>query len=342
MTSTATHPPRSLPETWPDRLPLLVPLWAIVYVIAQLIWMVTGTTVRFSPTVAYPSWMLLGLALVALLAAGAAAGASHRDVLGPRSVTVTLAVTIPVLAVGMVGLPVHVVSWAAGAGVTDPVALAQQLLHATGVAVLAPTALVHRRRSRSLCIRCGQRHGPLGGGGPAAPPTAGRRTRVLAYVSLLGIVPWAATKTVWGLGHDFLGVSAQGWHATHAGAPPVIRVLAEHGIDITVLAAGVGAVLTLVLLHSRGRATTRWLLVPPAFIGGLGLTLYGVFLLAYAPLTGAGVLARPEVSAPFTSVSGVVWMIFFGGLVFGGLGGGLLIAAHSYAERTRPSCEVAR
>lgn len=43
--------------------------------------------------------------------------------------------------------------------------------------------------------------------------------------------------------------------------------------------------------------------------------------------------------AGFTA-TGSVWMIEFGGPAFAGLGLGLLMAARSYARRTRPRCVV--
>ncbi len=73
-------------------------------------------------------------------------------------------------------------------------------------------------------------------------------------------------------------------------------------------------------------------------LSAVGLSVYGVALLVYAPLSAAGVLPRMEASGAFTTGSGVTWMVALGGLAFGGLGFGLVAAARSYAARTRPVC----
>ncbi|MFI6800941.1 hypothetical protein [Streptosporangium canum] len=52
-----------------------------------------------------------------------------------------------------------------------------------------------------------------------------------------------------------------------------------------------------------------------------------------------GVVPAIKPIAGFTA-TGSVWMIEFGGPAFAGLGLGLLMAARSYARRTRPRCVV--
>ncbi|MEV6127402.1 hypothetical protein AB0M05_11335 [Streptomyces violaceusniger] len=69
--------------------------------------------------------------------------------------------------------------------------------------------------------------------------------------------------------------------------------------------------------------------------------MYGVVLVVYAPLSGAGVLPRITPDGAFTSSVGITWMVLFGGLAFAGLGFGLIAAARSYATRTRPVCAIA-
>jgi hypothetical protein len=92
---------------------------------------------------------------------------------------------------------------------------------------------------------------------------------------------------------------------------------------------------TLVL---AGRRVPRLLPLLPAWLTAVGLSVYGIFLLIFAPLTAVGVLPSPAIAPPFTTTSGITWMIEFGGLAFGGLGLGLVAAARSYATRTRPVC----
>ncbi|UQX04646.1 hypothetical protein [Streptomyces sp. RerS4] len=55
----------------------------------------------------------------------------------------------------------------------------------------------------------------------------------------------------------------------------------------------------------------------------------------------AGVLPEIKPDRPFTTSSGITWFAEFGGLAFGGLGIGLVVAARSYAARTRPVCASA-
>ncbi|WP_354645205.1 hypothetical protein [Kitasatospora camelliae] len=61
-------------------------------------------------------------------------------------------------------------------------------------------------------------------------------------------------------------------------------------------------------------------------------------LVIAAPLAAVGVLPEIKPSPPFTTGSGITWMVEFGGPAFAGLGIGLLVAARSYAARTRPVC----
>ena len=354
MTDPSTRPGTfALRRFWPDWAPLVAFSWAVVYALVQLLWVVSGTDVPWSPAATYPPWMLVLLAALALAAAAACVVVIRRaHDGGGRFVSVAMAISIPVFAAGMVSLPAHLVTVASGAGIDSIAALLQVLLSTAGVCLLVPTALAHRRRSRGECPRCGRRHSGDGALRHPAPAPADRRARIAVYLLLLGLAPWAVTKTVWVLGGDLLGVSAEGWRRANEHEPPAVRMLAEFGIDVTVLAAAAAVFLSSALLHMWGQAMPRWvpllggrrvprlLLLLPALLCGVGLSLYGSFLIVYAPLSGWGVLPVPEVAEPFTSVEGVTWMTFFGGLAFGGLGFGLLIGARSYLSRTRPWCDL--
>ncbi|MFJ2864435.1 hypothetical protein [Kitasatospora sp. NPDC087314] len=94
-------------------------------------------------------------------------------------------------------------------------------------------------------------------------------------------------------------------------------------------------------LFLSGRRVPRLLPLIPAWLTGIPLTMYGAVLTVMAPLMAVGVLPRSKPSPPFTSGSGTTWMVEFGGLAFGGLGIGLVVAARSYAARTRPVCSSA-
>ncbi|MFI7226349.1 hypothetical protein ACIBO5_24325 [Nonomuraea angiospora] len=166
------------------------------------------------------------------------------------------------------------------------------------------------------------------------------------YLLLCGLVPWAGVKTVWTLGGDVLGVNGEDWlRGVESDGDAVYQALAAVGIDLTVLAALLGVFLALGLVHRWGMVFPRWTLFlagrrVPAFLPlvpawGVGLCLggYGVVLLVLVPLSLAGVIARFAPPAPFTSSGDVTWMILFGGLAFGGLGGALLVGAWSYGRR---------
>ncbi|MFJ9647653.1 hypothetical protein [Streptomyces sp. NPDC101206] len=68
--------------------------------------------------------------------------------------------------------------------------------------------------------------------------------------------------------------------------------------------------------------------------------MYGVVLLTMAPMA-AGVLPEIKPDPPFTTSSGITWFAEFGGLAFGGPGISLIVAARSYAVRTRLVCTSA-
>nr|WP_202523352.1 hypothetical protein [Kitasatospora sp. SID7827] len=333
-------------------------MWAVADAATQLGWAAAGTTVPWTAHTAYPRAALLPLALAALLAGAAAVAAGTGwEERGGRyrrhAVTAVLLVTVPLYAAGSSGLPVHFVQLATLSGLESATGLAQVLLDTAGATLLILTALTRRRRHTGRCPRCGQPHpGPAGGElRHPAPTPPGRRTRTAAYLLLLGLLPWAGVKTVWTLGGDALGITAEAWAASAAdGTSGVTRALAELGVDVTVFAAAVGVLLLLGLLQRwgqtfprplpllGGRRVPRLLPLVPAWLTGAPLAMYGLVLTALAPLLATGALPAPSVTPPFTSTAGLLWMTEFGGLAFTGLGRGLLLAARSYAARTRPVC----
>ncbi|MEW2485313.1 hypothetical protein [Streptomyces sp. NPDC048411] len=325
----------------------------MLFAAVQVTWAASGTTVPWSPDVAYAPGVQLLLAALAVLAAGACL-ATTRTLARRGRVTVaaSLILAVPVFVMGMAGLPAYFVMLASFSGVESATGLAHTLLSAVGAALLILVAMSYRRRLRGRCPRCGHDHpgdfdGPLAHPGPSL---ASRRTRVTVYLLMGGLLPWAAVKTIWTLGGDAIGVTAQGWRESNAGASGVAKALASVGIDVTVLAAAAAVFLLLGLLHPWGQVFPRWtlflsgrrvprlLLLLPAWLCAVGLSVYGVVLLITAPLIGIGVLPKLEPSGAFTTSSGITWMVAFGGLAFGGLGFGLIAAARSYSARTRPAC----
>ncbi|MET9767649.1 hypothetical protein [Streptomyces sp. NPDC006415] len=341
---------------WPVWVPYAAAVWGLLFAAVQVTWAATGTTVPWSPDVAYAPAVLLLLAALAVVAAGACLAAG-RPLAGRGRVAVaaSLILTVPVFVMGMAGLPAYVVTLASFSGVESATGLVHTLSSAVGAALLILVALSGRRRLRGRCPRCGHAHaepfhGPLAHPGPSP---ASRRTRRTVHLLMCGILPWAGVKTIWTLGGDAIGVTAQGWREANAGASGVAKALESVGIDVTVLAAAAVVFLLLGLLYPWGQVFPRWTLflagrrVPrllpllPAWLCAVGLSVYGVVLLVYAPLSAVGVLPRMEASGAFTTGSGVTWMVAFGGLAFGGLGFGLIAAARSYAARTRPVCAAA-
>ncbi|EPH39569.1 hypothetical protein ABT390_05480 [Streptomyces aurantiacus] len=339
---------------WPAWAPRAAAAWGVAYAVVQTLWAATATGVPLAGNRHSPAALQLLLAALALAAAGACLATTRT--LGPRGRRATagaLAVLIPALGWGTIGLPMHFVTLASGAGVESATSLANLLLVTAGSALLTLVAVSYRRRLRGSCPRCGQEHPGAGDGPLAHPPatTAPRPTRLAAYLLMCGLLPWSVVKTVWLFGGDAISVSGEAWQdEVESEASGAARTLATVGIDVTVLGALLGIFLLLGLLHRWGQVFPRWTLplagrrVPrllpliPAWLTGFSLALYGTLLTAGSLLMAAGVLPKPDPDGVFTSGTGLAWMVAFGGLAFGGLGWGLLIAARSYAARTRPRC----
>ncbi|MFD0501121.1 hypothetical protein [Streptomyces rhizosphaericus] len=171
-----------------------------------------------------------------------------------------LTVAVPVFAIGMASLPAYVVTLASLSGVESATGLAHVLLNTVGLTLLLMVVLSHRRRLRGRCPRCGAGH-TGGSSGPLVHPpasTAPRRTRIQVYLLMCGLLPWAAVKTVWTLGGDALGVTAEKWREENAGGSGVAKALASVGIDVTVLAALAGILLLLGLMYPWGQTFPRW------------------------------------------------------------------------------------
>ncbi|MFI6151512.1 hypothetical protein ACIBCA_02310 [Kitasatospora sp. NPDC051170] len=329
----------------------------MLYAAVEITWAVTGTTVPWKDHSAYASGVQLFLATLALLVGGAClAGTRALSRLGRAAVATALVTALPVLVVGTNGLPIYFVTMATLSGVQSATGLAQVLLNTAGAALVLLAGLSYRRRLRGDCPRCGRPHAGAVDG-PLTHPAASRaprRTRVAVYLLMCGLLPWAGSKTVWTLGGNALGVAGADWQRmSGADASGPAKATASAGIDVTVLAAMVGIFLLLGLLYAWGQVFPRWTLflsgrrVPrllplvPAWLTGIPLAMYGAVLTVLAPLIAVGVLPGIEPSPPFTSSSGITWFVEFGGLAFGGLGVGLIVAARSYAARTRPICSSA-
>lgn len=243
---------------------------------------------------------------------------------------------------GTFGLAIGAVGAIASGTLASPLALLYQLFCLGGAALSVGTCLVWTRRRAGRCPRCGgldheASTGPLVRPAPSAGP---RLVRLVAYVGMCGFLPWAAVKVVLGFGGTALGVTGEEWRANLADTTmsPLARWLASFGIDITVAAALVGAILLSALVHRWAQVlrVPRWLLLGAAWIGAPSLALYGLGLLIAGSLMLMGVVT-PQEFEPFDEV-GAGWVLFLGGLAFGPLGLGFLVGSVSFGRRTRPSC----
>lgn len=339
---------------WPRWAPFAAAVWCGAYAAVQAVWAGTGTTVPLKPHESYTPATQVSLAAVGILAACACLAAT-RTLTGRGRVvtTASLIVVTPVFLVGMASLPAHFVALASGAGVESGTGLASVLLNAMGAGLLVLVSVSYRRRLRGQCARCGRCHEGEGRGALVhpEPSLASKRTRVTVCLLMCGLLPWAGVKTIWTLGGDAIGATAEGWRQTNADASGIAKALASVGIDVTVLAALAAIFLLFGLMYPWGQVFPRWTLilsgrrVPrllpllPAWLTAFGLSLYGVFLLVvFVPLTALGVFPEMKPTGAFTTSSGLLWMAAFGGMAFTGLGFGLALAARSYAERTRPVC----
>ncbi|WP_234335909.1 hypothetical protein [Streptomyces sp. NRRL S-920] len=354
----AGGPPAPRRRPWPDWAPLAAQVWGALYAAVIGGWAVTGTAVPLRAHTYQPVALLLAQAALAVLAAGvcAVAATGDRSRRGRKAAGGLLALLIPAFGWGAIGLPIHFVTLASGSGVESATGLVHTLLNTCGAGLLSMVAVAHRRRLRGRCARCGQAHDGPGEGRWTAlthPPasTASARTRVTAYVLLCGLLPWAVVKTVWLFGGDAIGVSGAAWrHDVETEATGASRALASVGVDVSVLAALLGVFLLAGLMYRWGQVFPRWTpllagrrvprLLPliPAWLTGGALSVYGTGLLVYALLSAVGVVPGLEPVGVFTTTEGMAWMVAFGGMSFGGLGAGLLVAARSYATRSRPVC----
>ncbi len=287
---------------------------------------------------------------------GAAAQATSRPLGRPGRVVVSvaLAASLLVFGAGALGVTEILVTLVTLSGIESATGVVQILLNTSGAGLLLMTVVAHRRRRRGGCPRCGHPH-TRAGDGPLVHPgasMASARTQVTAYVLMCGLVPWAGLKTIWTLGGDALGVTAEGWRKLNEGAGAA-GSLASAGLDASVMAALLGVFLLTGLMYRWGMAFPRWTpflsgrrvprLLPlvPAWLTGGALSVYGVVLNVMALLSAIRVIPAFEPKPPFTTSADLTWMVWFGGLAFGGLGFALIVAARSYAARTRYICASA-
>jgi uncharacterized membrane protein YeaQ/YmgE (transglycosylase-associated protein family) len=177
--------------------------------------------------------------------------------------------------------------------------LLTELIALLGAGLLVGTAQSWLRLRRGVCRRCGSRHRSYPGGPPVhtVPSAAPAGLRHTAYLMLLGLLPWATVKLVWGLGGDALGMTAKEWRRSTetSQSSELTKFFESFGIDLTVLAGLVGGVLVLALVQRWAWRIPRWLLLLPAWIGGISLPVYGFSLLgAWLPDAGRRLPKTPS------------------------------------------------
>ena len=321
---------------WPGWVERAALWWTIPYAGLGLYWALGGAAgypwKRPDGELFFGTTAIVVQGIVVVLAAGVAV-ALRRFV-----------IAAVVAGVQTFGLVIGLVGAVASGELTDPLGLLVQVSLVVGTALYAATATVRARIGRGRCPRCGGPHPPRPGvpllrPEPAAAP---RRTRILAYVALLGIVPWAGLKSWLVNGGDALGMTAAEWEAASAETSSrLARALESAGVDITVLAAAAGAVIVVALggPWAQRLRLPRWLVLGPAWASAVSLVLYGYPLIVGGLLAVLGVVGLPEETDGFSRV-GLAWVIVFGGLAFAGLGTALAVAARSWQRRTRPHCAV--
>ena len=332
---------------WPYWTPRAAQLWSVGYGALALHWLLGG---RASFPIANvdgdpPGGTATAVVVASVLLIGCTAGLLSAQS-SSRRATIGLTVATATASLGTFGLAISSVGIISTGTIERPLALLAQVAALVGALLYFGTTQVQLRRRRSRCLRCGGLHPkPVDPDAPLVRPASGgasTRARRTAYPMLLGLLPWATVKVVWGFGGDALGMTAEEWRSSidSSDLSPLSRLLERYGIDITVMASLVGLLLVVALLQRWGLRVPRWLLLLPASIGGVSLTLYGVPLTIWGALTLVGVTPASEDPAPF-SPTGLAWMVLFGGAAFAGLGTALTIGARSYQQRSRPVCATA-
>lgn len=163
------------------------------------------------------------------------------------------------------------------------------------------------------------------------------------YVASVALLPYAIFKTLWALGVP-IGATQKAIEDMHANmeaySGPVFS-LYRYGIDITALLAIIAIFLALALVRPwgqrfpkwipilGGRKFHRWLLLIPAWVGGMLFTIFGGVSVIDMVLIGLGI--KP--SGNMDGLEPWVFMIVYGGFFIWGFT--ICLAALSYQTRTR-------
>jgi uncharacterized membrane protein len=207
---------------WPFWIARAAVLWCIAYGALCSYWIFGGRAgfpfvnpdgeVFGTPAAARP------VAVVMLCGCLAGAAAASGSATRRRLVLPGLIAGIIVALAGCFGLAISGVGAVATGTIEQPLAFLTELIAFLGAGLLVGTAQSWLRLGRGVCPRCGSRHsgylgGPLVHPAPSASAAELRRT---AYLMLLGVLPWATVKLIWGLGGDAPGMTAEEWRGCYS------------------------------------------------------------------------------------------------------------------------------
>lgn len=293
-----------------------------------------------------------GVAMVAIFVFGSVALLRRR-----RRAMACSAMALAALP-GAFGLPIALVGGLIGGGrIEDPAGMAVQVVSLGGAALAVATGVAVSRAGKGDCVRCGGGHRLCPGAGWSWPAASASsiRIRFLVLVCACAVLPWGVTKQAWMWGFGWFGVDGRVLTGDGGGMGWLARGVQSLGVDFTVAAAAVAAVLMSAGVHRwfsrllgwlgdtlggrRGDAVRRLgrVLVVTCSVIASTLALYGVPLLGVAVLMFMGVVepwAGPDTLPPRAQAP----MVLFGGLAFTGIGLGLTVSGWDFARRTAPEC----
>ncbi|MFC9970690.1 hypothetical protein ACFVH6_07280 [Spirillospora sp. NPDC127200] len=151
------------------------------------------------------------------------------------------------------------------------------------------------------------------------------KSSTAAWLGAATLVPYVVMKTYWALGGTAgkpAGDLAAQFRAN--GAPEVLVWMERHGLDFTVVAALVGALLLVALAAPWGTRLPGWSLLVPGYAGALLLTPYGLATMVAA---SAGVTVGD-------AEGWSRWVGIVGGMAFAGLGAALGVCSRAHQRRT--------
>jgi hypothetical protein len=170
------------------------------------------------------------------------------------------------------------------------------------------------------------------------------RSKLWGHIAAVSMLPYALLKTLWAIDIN-VGMTLETLAIVHTGmttyAGPIIGFLYRHGMDITAILAVIASLLSLSLVRSWGevfpswipfigkRHVPRWLVLTPAWLGGLVFTFIGGPIAISNLLQSLGVVEIPDSEG----IDMWVFHLVYGGFFIWGIT--TCLAALAYQIRTR-------